>query len=79
MVIAKQKAWNTEMQKTSRIVLHVLCGIRDRHWLWHWQGIHREINEAGTSLLPESPSSPLAAIPMVPGRERNGDGPILNS
>ena len=26
-----------------RILLHVLCVMRDGAWGWHWQGIRREL------------------------------------
>jgi len=26
-----------------RIILHLMCLMRDRKWSWHWAGIRREI------------------------------------
>jgi hypothetical protein len=26
-----------------RIMLHVICALRDHHLGWHWRGIHREL------------------------------------
>ncbi len=29
--------------RCGRIILHMLCAMRDRHLRWHWQGILREL------------------------------------
>lgn len=35
----------TKLAKTSygRVMLHLLCFVRDGHLRWHWAGIAREI------------------------------------
>jgi hypothetical protein len=29
--------------RPGRVMLHLLCALRDRHLAWHWQGILREL------------------------------------
>jgi hypothetical protein len=29
---------------SGRVVLHLLCAKRDRHFRWHWQGVVREFD-----------------------------------
>jgi hypothetical protein len=29
--------------RSGRVILHLLCAVRDHRWSWHWQGITREL------------------------------------
>ena len=40
--------------KLGRIVLHLLCCCQDRHFLWHWRGILREVSKGALLVLPAS-------------------------
>src|ERR1043166_9094002 len=38
--------------KLGRIVLHLLCCCQDRHFLWHWRGILREVSKGALLVSP---------------------------
>lgn len=39
--------------KMGRMLLHLVCMVRDHHWWWHWEGILRELPHGlGESALP---------------------------
>src|ERR1043166_2831408 len=46
------KQWSRLLQRRlvvssrGRIVLHLVAALRTGHWLWHWQGIIRELSHA---------------------------------
>jgi len=50
------KTWLAE-RSYGRVLLHLVCLLRDGKWRWHWCGILREIREFVTQGQAETPTT----------------------
>jgi hypothetical protein len=45
-----------EITKSDRVFLHLKCVWKDHYWVWHWQGIKREVAQYFEDRDPSAPS-----------------------
>lgn len=58
---------NASESTCGRVLLHLLCMLRDHHWLWHWKGIKRELPHAYSPDEDGIPSRPAGKKEPVGG------------